>query len=256
MIKTYLSYLSFVVLMPLIITSCSDSDSLESEKNNEEDVVSIKLLKSVVDNREWTDIDDSIGITYTNNLMQTFDDIGEKQFIEYNSDNKVSNSTNQFDEIKEFFYEKGRLKMISDGDKNDEFTYDQNGNVTSVIETVEGEYNQSTFTTYNYKGDVVTYRIGPENTEHTSVYTFEFDDKINPFYSLWSEFGFFVDLEVYPYDIIPLNFKHNPTKIYEDNELEFEISYTYDNEGYPMSCSYTKYSSTGESNGTVLFTYL
>ncbi|MCM4172463.1 hypothetical protein DHD32_13295 [Arenibacter sp. TNZ] len=250
------NYLSFAILSLLICISCSDSDSLKSENNNKEDLVSIKLLKSVVDDREWTERDDSIEITYTNNLMQTFDDIGEKQYIEYNSDNKVSKSTNQFDEVKEFFYEEARLQMISDGEKNVVFNFDKNGNITSVIEAVEGEYNQSTYTTFNSKGDVVTYRIGPENTEHTSVYTFDFDDKINPFYSLWSEFGFFIDLEVYPYDIIPLNFKHNPTKIYEDNELELEINYTYDDDGYPISCRYTKYSSTGESSGNVLFTYL
>ncbi len=250
-------YLRLMTLSFLISLSCSDSDSPESGKINEDGITDIKLLTSVVDDRGGASFAKTIDITYSNDLMQKFDGGGNEYNLEYNLDNKVDIVTDQFDEVLEFTYEGKRLKMILDKYVDSAFNYDENGRIISVIETIEGDnYNQSTYTTYDSKGNVISYRIGPENSEDTSLYTFQFDDKINPFYSLWLKFGFFIDLEVNPYDIMPMNFKHNPIKIFENNVLKFDINYTYDKDGYPLSCGYTKYSSLGESYGTVLFTYL
>jgi len=51
-------------------------------------------------------------------------------------------------------------------------------------------------------------------------------------------------------------FKQNATKVFKDNELELEANYTYDTDGYPISCGFTEYLYSGGSrSGNVIFTY-
>ncbi len=51
-------------------------------------------------------------------------------------------------------------------------------------------------------------------------------------------------------------FKQNATKVFKDNKLVTEANYTYDTDGYPISCGFTEYLNSGETRSSnVIFTY-
>ena len=45
-------------------------------------------------------------------------------------------------------------------------------------------------------------------------------------------------------------FKQNATKVFKDKKLVKEANYTYDTDGYPISCGFTEYLNSGETRSS------
>lgn len=110
-------------------------------------------------------------------------------------------------------------------------TYDQ-GQITSL------------FICYYCDGDGLTY-------------TFEFDDKINPFYVLFQKYGLplgkaigLENMGEYRGDFF---YKNNIKKLYINGELHYTASYQYNSNGYPTTANY-QYVTYGRS-GSAVFVY-
>lgn len=197
-----------------------------------------------------SDGDDSVTVTYSDGLLTGFDDQGAAYTFTYNSDNKLSTAVNQHGEVLSFTYVGGKIDKIiysyTDGSLSweDQFNYDSGGRIESIIENKNDGYDQSDYYAYDASGILESRQIGQSG----SVYSFEFDDMLNPFYPIWETFGFLIDLEDSIYDILPMFIQHNPTKILRNGEVILEATYTYDTDGYPSSANFTNSGGTGSVN--------
>ena len=241
----------FIYTLGIYFFGCSSdsSNSGNDENNNNGDTpIIIKYMTFMSDG------DDSATISYSNGLINSFNDQGAKYNIVLNAEKKVTEATNQHGEKLTFLYSNGKLdKLIhsfTDGTPSweDKFSYGSNGQIISIVENADDGYDESSYYTYDSSGNMITRQIGVSG----SIYTFEFDNKNNPFYPIWKDFGFLIDLEDDVYDIVPMFSMHNPTKIYRNGELRLEVIYTYNSDGYPTVANYTN-SSGG--NGNVVYQY-
>ena len=97
---------------------------------------------------------------------------------------------------------------------------------------------------FNYNGDKLeSIRRNNLETGKTTIYTYEFDDMVNPFYALKEEFGL-VELEtsraLYYNSVDGMIFKNNVKKRFENGELTYSADFEYDG-GYPIRISWTYY---------------
>ncbi len=131
------------------------------------------------------------------------------------------------------YYADGKLK---------EFEYPGNGK--SIISYNGDQVSEITYI-YLYTGEIYNY-------------TFEFDDKINPLYKAFNQFGIF-DIEIcrsledmMMFRHLPI-FKNNIKRVYIDNVLKSSATYQYFDNNYPERVI------TNEENGdqvSEFFTYL
>ncbi len=252
-----------LIISALFITCSKDSDT-----NPNENAETYKLLKRVT----YTDFywgQSNLDFAYSNGLLVKENNGGELNYYEYNSDNKISLTQECSDQnltdinvdsyncsafypSSTYIYENGKLKTFGPEVKDITFNYDVNGNLISEVSTSSG--SESVYYTYDNEGNILTMELTDGSSE--SIFTFEYDGKKNPFYGLWKNFGYFKDQEFEPYDLVSSIFKQNATKVFRGNELELEANYTYDADGYPISCGFTEYlSGGGTREGTVTYTY-
>jgi|GEM_PF-6962307 len=236
-------YLKTILALNIILLGCS-SDS-ETEENNDNGNNGTVLLLTGYSTGSGT-FDDTYSIEYENGLVSNID-TGQGNFsLEYNSNGKVSTATNQFNEVRTYEYTSGRLgKKNYDGIWYDQFNYDSSGNIVSIVENQDDGYDESAYYTYNPNGSLYSRHIGGS----AYTYTFEFDDKKNPFYDIWNKSGYIEDLEDAIYGIVPMFAKHNPVKIFRDGELITEINYSYNSHGYPITANIV-------GGGSAVYTYL
>ena len=161
--------------------------------------------------------------------------------------------------VHNYHYENDRLKRITNEDNEilKEFKYDSKNNVIEEFNSRSysaHDYGKVT-TTYNYdeNGILSSYRqeIHNEPAIEGGIIT---DDKINPRYVLFKEFGF----------VLPSFFsnitntgvvKNNIIAIFEGDELKYEASYNY-SESYPSEYTYAHYNDEGQRNSnSSFFTY-
>lgn len=215
------------IYLLLIISALLINCSKDSDTNPNENAEVYKLLKRVT----YTDFywgQMNLDFAYSNGLLISVTDGDEPYYFEYNSNNKISG----FDETLNFD-NKGNL--ISDifpvGADSLYYTYDNNGNVSSM------------FVTDGNDGYTITY---------------VFDGKKNPFNVLWEKYGYYDwgGQSFEPYEFVSCINKQNATKVFKDNILITEANYTYDTDGYPVSCGFIEHlSGGGTREGTVTFTY-
>lgn len=252
----------------LFLFSCSTSDDTQPDNHTAVNAKG-KLLKSVIDKGgAWGS--EFCSFYYENNLLLKVN-YGEK-------DNFIDRD--------QFKYENGKISKIAYEDdalgNNDiyDFTYNANFEVADVttINYVGNSifsnaiYDNTTFNLNNQKQvisitennsltDEFTYNnnqiIKQKHFSGSSKgeYTFIYDDKINPYYVLYSKFGLLFN-SLYPLinnNIIYYNFMpNNVTKIYRDGNLYCSFSYQYDSENYPVSVIQYDYT----NNETTQFAYV
>lgn len=245
-------------LLFLFLISCSqpDNDQPHSEPTN----ANVKLLKSV------TEVNESSGsrfcaFHYENNILTKYN-FGENGFY-----------IDRF----QLTYENKKIKKLAygyidyDKTKQEDFSYNYNFTNNLDTETIsytnnsifyQSQYRDYTYNLNNqdkvitvlennslkaeftYSGNQLvkqkTYGY-PSNTD----YTFTVDDKINPFFELYVNFGFLDDYAC-PYDghaQLYYNLSpHNITKVYKDGILLYSFIYQYDNKNYPTSVVAYNYS--------------
>ncbi|MGJ5642895.1 hypothetical protein [Formosa sp. S-31] len=250
----------FSLILALIFLGCSsDSDSEDSKNSNE---MNFKFITYMSDGDD--EYADTMIFKYDNsgNIESVFQDVNF--MVQLNNINKIESMYfDGYSQTQEYSNNK-LVKVIYSEDLSPNyltgmFNYTNDGLVKDYIEEFgEGyEYNagyeRSAYFTYDSNGTLLTSR----NEDNTGVLSYEFDDKINPFYPLWKSFGYYMDPEIGIYDVTFTFFEHNPTKIFKNGELYFEASYTYDSDGYPKTCNYKRYNSSGDvyQDKTIQFVY-
>lgn len=257
----------YLLLIAVTFLSCSKEST---ESSNPENPENFKLLKRVT----YTDFywgEQNLDFSYSDGLLVKENGGGELVYYEYNSDGKISlrqecsdqnlsdinldsYNCSEFYPATTYIYENGKLKTFGPDEMFIKFNYDGNGNLISEVDT-GGPTTESSYYTYNNQGNITTMDLIDQDGEVYRV-TYEYDGKINPFYVLWKKYGYFVDQEFQPYDLVSSVFKQNATKVFTNNILDMEANYTYDSDGYPISCGFTEYLSNGSTRqGTVTFTY-
>lgn len=252
-----------LIILALFITCSKDSDTNPNENSE-----TYKLLKRVT----YTDFywgQMNLDFAYSNGLLVKENGGGEFVYYEYNSENKISLekecSDQNLDDIlvdsyncaafyppRTYIYENGKLKTFGPEAMGVTFNYDVKGNLISEVSTSVG--SESAYYTYDNNGNILSMKLTDGYSEFTTTY--EYDGKKNPFYGLWKKFGYFEDQEFEPYDLVSSIFKQNATKVFNDNKLKLEANYTYDADGYPISCGFIEHlSGGGTREGTVTYTY-
>ena len=134
------------------------------------------------------------------------------------------------------------------------YNYDEDGNLVS--DDAHSEDTEDLYYSYGSDGNIST-KTATYQGNTSSIYSFEYDSNKNPFYSLWNEFNYHESLSFPPYNSTASIFKENPTKVYKNNILILEAIYTYDTDGYPLSCEYTEHLNNGDTRqGSVTYTYI
>lgn len=236
------------LFLTILIVACDSDDNIT---NNELLISKIKYG----DHPEWfTEFyyeNDRLKFIFTGGCT------GLGRYFEYNNSNKISKkySFNSYDfdintiDISEiinnqssstifpisYIYENNKLDRLedSDGIPFEFYTYYDNG----LIESVED--SQVRIIIF-YENDLVSYIDYYDlYNQNFYTYTFEFDDKVNPYYGRFSDFGFSKlefcseSIRVMSLNYRPI-FKNNITKVYKDNALRYSASYIYNSNNYPI----------------------
>lgn len=151
----------------------------------------------------------------------------------------------------------GRLVSKTFGNFKSTFQYDAEGRLILVDEyDLESEYYVESFS-YTYDGDKIN-KIVQNYYYADSVYeyTFEFDDKINPLYYLFENYGLIYLETCYglDYNSPPSDgvfSKYNVTKMYENGVLVYSCDITYDEKDRPIRYNYQEVEK-GENNVLVI----
>lgn len=212
---------------------------------------------------------------------------GELYYFEYNNDGKISKSYSQgyysfdadnfnpetfditaFKQNKtplNYVYQAGKLvKMQYDNNFIDyQFTYNSDGSLQvaewfipqiGLWEKVVLTYSNGKISNLNKK------EYDTDGSLHDNYnYTFEYDNKQNPFYNLADSFSLLGIYTCTGFDYISSEdmglklFINNVTKVYRDGVELFSATYQYDDNNYPTRMSYTDLN--GNYSGVDLITY-
>lgn len=234
----------------LLIYGCSEDNSSEEEQSN-----TSSGLISRIENDAAPAWDMGDNFYYQDGKPQFLDIAGcslLKYYFEYGSNDKISKAyrfqETDFDidnvdvqEIKannepaNYIYENGNLDRIEDGTFGTDFflyfpdgklkEYEIPGDYKYIFEYSDNLLSKITFLDIIGGGDI-------------SEFTFEFDDKKNPIFDTYSQFGLF-DVEicrelesVMMFRRLPI-FENNITRIYRDGELALSATYQYLDNNYP-----------------------
>jgi len=236
-------------LIILFLASCSKPEDNQVEDNTSSS--NIKLLKSVTE--DSGNYGQFCSFYYENKVLTKYN-YGEKDF--YIERNQV-------------IYENKKIKKIAVGGTSNEptnaedFTYNYSFTNNPDVETIsytnnsivyQSRYRDETFNLNNqnqvinilennslaeeftYSGNQILKQKSYLNDK--DEYSYTVDDKINPFYELYTNFGL-VDNYVCPlvghaqlyYNLSP----NNVTKVYKNGVLLYNFMYQYNSDNYPIS---------------------
>jgi hypothetical protein len=261
-----------LVMSMLILFSCSTSEDSQGNDLSAVDAKG-KLLKSVTETGE--DFGSLFfSLYYENNILLKINS-GEK-------DNYIDRG--------QLMYDKGKISKTAYGqsprgiNNPEDFAYNYDFESPDIYLTTisyvgnsihaVSQYFNETFNLNNQKQvisitennsltDEFTYSnnevikqkhfVGPRKGE----YTFTYDDKVNPFYVLYTKFGlldnaiyvFLYDNTIH-YNLMP----NNITKVYLDGSLFCSFIYQYDSENYPLSVVQYNYSNNETSQFKFVYT--
>ncbi len=277
-----------VIALMMLFISCSsneDSSNKEDKPSNEAKQYINTIQKQNPDSwqkgSQFFYKNDKLEYVYLDSCS------GELYYFEYNSSGRISKryvgttsfSSNTFNpstfDINTFKQNSSLLNYIYQGNKlvkmqtdNSFITFEFSYNTDGTIQTAEyfidgiGLWEKVTF---EYAGGKISKLNKKEyNTSGGSVvsnynYTFEYDDKQNPFYTLAENFSLLGLYTCTGFDYISSEdmglklFKNNVTKVYRDGVELYSATYQYDNNNYPTRISYTNLN--GNVSSVDLITY-
>ena len=189
--------LIFAILIGLIITSCSSDDTVE---NNNSEKKLVKITYQDLSNQNQSDI--HIIYDSNNNISEINDDDGLLlQKFTYNSVNKIIKT--------ESYYYYNQILEYKDITS---ITYDANNKISTIIET---------YISYNTDGSISS----QESTNHTFTYS------NNSIIRLSDDFS---NTKV---EYALSNGLFTRIKVYRNNTLKSDMTFTYDSEGNCISGS-------------------
>lgn len=257
------------IAISLFLYACSSENSNDE---NENPLANLNFIRKV-ENDAPNPWDTGDNFYYKNEKLQfieTKNCSGLNYYFEYGGNNLVSKryrfedinfdiNTVNIEEITsqnqgvDYIYENNKLiRFEIDGIPFKFLTYNENGQLS------EFEFPNNSKQVISYDGDVVSEIILFNLSSGNSVtYTFEFDDKVNPLYALYSEFGI-IDVEicrsledVLLFRDLPV-FKNNATRVFKDGVLVESASYQYIENNIPIRVISTI---PGEEQVSEFFTY-
>jgi hypothetical protein len=147
--------------------------------------------------------------------------------------------------IYEHYYTNNKLTSIKrNGELEQEFFYDENGRVSRYV--WYNNYNNPHSTkeevyTYNNEGKMVSYTALNSISGEIAYGNILTDNKINPFYGLWKKNGFIMPGTFSHLTDFNIPFEpHNVIKVYEGEEVDYNMYYEYDG-NYPNLYDITTY---------------
>tara|TARA_R110000868_G_scaffold32459_1_gene118063 strand:- start:818 stop:1669 length:852 start_codon:yes stop_codon:yes gene_type:complete len=169
-----------------------------------------------------------------------YDENGEK----FNPNNFDTDEykANGFSYLEKYTYENGRVIERQVEERIFYYSYDEKGRVINVDQyESDGKYYYERFT-YNYNNnEIESIKIDNLETGRSKLYTFEFDDKINPIYVLKTKFGL-ESIETctgLDYNLVDgMIFKNNVLKLISNDNLIYSSNFEYDNNRYPIRASW------------------
>ncbi|WP_417876411.1 hypothetical protein [Winogradskyella sediminis] len=283
-----LSHFSKLFILIILMVACSSSDD-SSPETNQPNTATQLIDKIIPENPEsWEKgaqffyQNDKLKYVYLDNCN------GELYYFEYNDEGKVSKryydvisfegeefNPNNYDLSSliqsgtplNYIYQNGNLvKMQYTDDFVDyQFSYD-NDNKVEVVEWILRDIGLWQKVVFTYSNDKISAMNKKQfNTSGGSVvsnydYTFEYDNKQNPFYTLADSFSTLGIYTCTGFDYISSEdiglklFKNNVTKVYRGGVELFSATYQYNDNNYPTRISYTN--TNGNNSGVDLITYL
>lgn len=280
-----------LVLLGLIIVSCSGDESTESPENSNEESIEFIATITKQNPEEW---EKPTQFIYENGRLKYIyldDCSGELYYFEYTNDGKISKSYQQayisfegetfnassFDlmafkndsntRILSYFYEGEKLMTIQKDENfiDYQFTYYSDGTLQTAEWFIEG-IGLWEKVTFEYSGGKISklnkkeYDTSGGTVNSDYNYTFQFDDNPNPFYNLVESYNLLFQYTCTGFDYISSEdmglklFKNNIKKVFRDGVEIYSATYQYDDNNYPTSVSFTN--TVSETSGVLLLSYL
>ena len=244
--------LNYILIFWICLTiSCAKKDDNDQNDNNNQ---SNGGLISRIENDAPPSYDQGDNFYYENDKLQFLDVdncSGLKYYFVYGNNGKVSKvypfQDSNFDishvDIQQitsnntpvdYIYENGTLNRFEiNGNPYKYFSYYKDGKLK------EFEYPNNSKYIFEYTNNKVS-KITSISlySGNIVIYTFDFDDKINPIYKVFNQFGIF-DVEICRSLEEMMMFRHLPVftnnieRVYRDNELIMSATYQYFESNYP-----------------------
>lgn len=277
------------MLLGLSLVSCSGDESTESPENSNEESIEFIATITKQNPEEW---EKPTQFIYENGKLKyvyLHDCSGELYYFEYNNEGKISKSYQQayisfegetfnassFDlmafkndsntHILSYFYEGEKLMTIKETENfiDYQFTYYNDGTLQTAEWFIEG-IGLWEKVTIEYSGGKISNLNKKEYDTRGSLsdnynYTFEYDDKQNPFYSLADSSGLLGLYTCTGFDYITSEdmglklFKNNVKKVFRDGNEIYSATYQYDENSYPERISF--HNSVAGTSGVLLLGY-
>jgi len=253
-----------IILVVIVILNSSCSKGADDEVIPKEN---IKLLKEII--YEWGSPSD---FYYENDVLLKSKILNNTlyELYEYNDNGKI-NLITQYKDVNDFPNNSEEVDFNDENNFNDyeyyteynwlnensfiigdkQYNFDENGLVQSIDCT---NFDDCSTVNIYYLKNQIDKVIYNEGTQYQSVYTFEFDQGINPMNILFRKYGFVDPINIGVFDFFfDFYYINNATKIYRDGELVYRANYQYNLDNYPIGVSYERISN-GET-GSCVFTY-
>lgn len=146
----------------------------------------------------------------------------------YDKKNQITEKKSEKTSLVYTYNDKGQIISSIDKEEGKEkysnvYTYDDSGNLIKKERTTKKDGKKTVYTYKYNKGNVIEQTVGTEK------YTATYDTKNNPFIGMYPKaYGSIL------VDIHEVN-KNNPITL---NTTDKELTYTYNKDGYPLTCSY------------------
>lgn len=276
------------MLLGLSLVACSGDESTESPENSNEESIEFIATITKQNPEDW---EKPTQFFYENGRLKyvyLHDCSGELYYFEYGNDGKIARrykgavsfegttfNANNFDltafkgdsgtQILSYYYEGGKLVTVQENENfiDYQFTYYNDGTLQTAEWFIEGiglwekvtiEYSGSKIGNLNKK------EYDTDGSLHDNYnYTFEYDDKLNPFYALAENFGVLGLYTCTGFDYISSEdmgiklFKSNVKKVFRDGNEIYSATYQYDDNNYPERISFDN--SVAETSGVLLLGY-
>jgi hypothetical protein len=287
--KTKVKLLTLLTILLFLNTGCtSDSDESNAINDGGSNPEVVKLIKKIREENP-ADFEKGAQFYYENDrLTYVFLSNCSNQlyYFEYNNEGKISKryvdqvifdgedfNPDTFDVTSlisnyqplNFIYQNDRLvQMKYDNDFVDyQFTYNDEG-MLEVVEWLIPGIGLWLKVDYTYTNGIITGMNMKQWSTDGSLrdnddYTFEFDNKINPFNLFVENFGLFNLYTCTGFDYISSEdlglklFANNITKVYRNGDLLYSATYQYDTDNYPTRISYVN--TNGDVSDVELINY-
>ena len=234
-----------IILFTIILSySCTSEDEMEDPNNGGNQSANLKVIKSISQSQFG-----NLNIQLQNDRISRFYSAGTTFYhhVNYDGTDRIQNIQDfNYDYISDsnrspsvfFNYNGLNIDEITSFNLGDlEFIYDQQNRLEEFI--LDGLRFQFLFEQGENPIAVLVNRV--VDTSQPTRYELTFDDKVNPFYTIWKSYG--LPLNLAYGDLPDDTFVFFPNNLIVKENLQsqdiFRINYQYDDEDHPTFYRYT-----------------